>query len=148
MVNASPIVGKGQEQIGIWLDTVQMAPTPQVPGQGSWHLVRIQAWDFGQSVFTKHSGWQPSYGFPLKSGRHSQYAVLCLSRQYALVPHGEGLHGLEGVGGSTGAAIKFGHKEINKPFKVIRRLVLYKKEFAWSWKRVILQEHKTVQERG
>lgn len=35
MVNASPMVGAGQEQTGMWLDTVQRAPTPQVPGQGS-----------------------------------------------------------------------------------------------------------------
>lgn len=104
IVNAFPIVGAGHEQIGMWLDTVQMAPTPQVPGQGSWHLVLIQACDFEQSVFTKHSGWQLSYGFPLKSGRHSQYAVLSLSLQYALIPHGEGLHGLESVVGGSGVA--------------------------------------------
>lgn len=60
IVNASPIVGRGQEQIGIWLETVQIAPTPQVPGQGSWHLVLTQACDFRQSVLVKHSGWQPS----------------------------------------------------------------------------------------
>lgn len=34
-VKASPIVGNGQEQMGTWLDTVQIAPTPQVLGQGS-----------------------------------------------------------------------------------------------------------------
>jgi len=64
-VKASPIVGNGQEQMGTWLDTVQIAPTPQVPGQGSWHLVFMHACDFGQSVFTRHSGWQPWYGLPL-----------------------------------------------------------------------------------
>lgn len=48
----------GQLQIGMWFSTVHMASWPQVPGQGSLHLFRIQARLRGQSEFKIHSGLQ------------------------------------------------------------------------------------------
>ena len=45
--------------------TLHSAFVPQVPGQGSWHLDRIQLNVDGQSVSTTHSGRQPSYGLPI-----------------------------------------------------------------------------------
>lgn len=49
-----------------------MAFRPQVPGQGSIHLLRKQALSRGQSVFNTHSGRHPKYGFPWNSDRHVQ----------------------------------------------------------------------------
>lgn len=40
--------------------TWQIAFCPQVPGQGSWHLLRMQALFDGQSELSTHSGLQPS----------------------------------------------------------------------------------------
>ena len=63
-LKASPVKPSGQEQIGMWLETEQIALIPQVPGQGSEHLFLIQALYIKQSLLTKHSGRQPSYGLP------------------------------------------------------------------------------------
>lgn len=87
---ASPVVLSGHVQIGMWLDTVQTADTPHVPGQGSWHLLRMHAWFIGQSELTRHSGRQTSYGFPWYSGMHSHMANEFSTRQWALDPHGDG----------------------------------------------------------
>ena len=68
--------------------TLHSAFVPQVPGQGSWHLDRIQLNVDGQSVSTTHSGRQPSYGLPIYSGKHSQSPFLHI----AFGPQGDGLH--------------------------------------------------------
>lgn len=90
IVNASPVVPSGHVQMGMWFPTEQIAPTPQVPGQGSWHLFRIHAKFIGQSEFAKHSGRQFTYGFPWYSGKHSQIALLFSVLHRALDPHGDG----------------------------------------------------------
>lgn len=66
-------------------------------------MVLIQACERGQSLLTRHSGWQPSsYGFPRYSAMHSQMASPFRSRQFVLTPHGDGRQGLGGTETSTG----------------------------------------------
>lgn len=48
----------------------------------------------GQSVFRTHSGRQPSYGFPIYSGRQIHAPAPFCSRHWAFAPHGEGLQGV------------------------------------------------------
>jgi hypothetical protein len=48
----------GQEQIGVWLMTLHLAPAPHDPGQGSLHFSRIQAKLLGHSELMVHSGLQ------------------------------------------------------------------------------------------
>ena len=48
----------GQEQVGLWLTTVQMALGPQLPGHGSTHFMLTQARAGLHSELTKHSGRQ------------------------------------------------------------------------------------------
>lgn len=79
--------------LGTWLITWQSAFWPQVPGQGSWHLFRMQARFDGQSEFRTHSGRQPSYGFPVYSGRQVHDPALFCCLQMALAPQGVGLQG-------------------------------------------------------
>lgn len=57
--NAFPLKPRGQLHIGMWFTTRHSAFSPQVPGQGSAHLLLIQALVFGQSLFKTHSGLQP-----------------------------------------------------------------------------------------
>lgn len=71
---ASPVRPSGHEHIGIWFETKHTADMPHVPGQGSWHLFRIQALFIVQSELTRHSGLHDSYGFPWYSSIHSQIA--------------------------------------------------------------------------
>jgi len=83
--------------MGIWLVTSHRALTPQVPGQGSMHLLRTQARSLGQSVFRTHSGRQETYGSPWYSGIHEHWPF----RQRALAPQGDGLQGSSATGGAT-----------------------------------------------
>lgn len=48
----------GQVQIGMWFITLQFAPIPQEPGQGSLHFSRMQAWVLRHSELIMHSGLQ------------------------------------------------------------------------------------------
>lgn len=54
--NGFPVILSGQTHVGIWFITSQLAFTPHVPGQGSLHLLPIQALSLGQSAFSTHSG--------------------------------------------------------------------------------------------
>ena len=56
---AFPVIPGKQLHIGIWLYTLHCAFSPQVPGHGSTHLLRMQARDKGQSLLRMHSGRQP-----------------------------------------------------------------------------------------
>ena len=67
----SPVNPEGQEHVGMWLITSHLAFCPHVPGHGSRHLLRMQAWSRLHSVFSTHSGRQASYGLPTYSGEHS-----------------------------------------------------------------------------
>merc|ERR1711962_1037476 len=79
--------------MGTWLLTLQIALTPQVPGQGSMHLFLWHALLEGQSECTTHSGLHATYGSPKYSGIHLQDpAFLCLLHT-AFEPHGDGLQG-------------------------------------------------------
>lgn len=78
--------------------------SPQVPGQGSTHLLRIQALSCGQSMLKTHSGLHPLYASPLYSGKQLHAPLL----QIAFGPHGDGLHG----SGSGGAAKNFSFKNL------------------------------------
>lgn len=79
----------GQLQIGIWFGTLHIALTPHVPGQGSTHLLRMQALSLAQSEFNTHSGRQPTYGSPKNSGKQVHVPF----EHSALKPHGDGLQG-------------------------------------------------------
>lgn len=89
-LNGSPESPDGQLQIGMWFVTVHKAEWPQTPGQGSRHLVFIQARFRAQSLLRTHSGRHPTYGSPWKSWRHSHTAILLRTRQFALLPQGDG----------------------------------------------------------
>ena len=56
--SGSPVNPDGQEQVGLWLTTVQMALGPQLPGQGSTHFMLTQAKAGLHSELTRHSGRQ------------------------------------------------------------------------------------------
>lgn len=58
-VNGFPVYPGRQAQVGAWLGTVHSALMPQVPGQGSLHLLLTQALFLGQSEFVTHSGLHP-----------------------------------------------------------------------------------------
>lgn len=90
---AFPDIPLGQLHIGTWLYTLQIAFCPQVPTQGSIHLLRTQALFWGQSLFWTHSGRQSSYGFPRYSGRQVQTPLL----HSAFGPQGEGLQRSDGT---------------------------------------------------
>lgn len=73
--------------------TWHSAFNPQVPGQGSLHLLFTHALVLVQSVLRTHSGRQPEYGSPKYSGRHVHEPAPLRSLQIALTPQGDGLHG-------------------------------------------------------
>lgn len=85
-----------QEHIGMWFATVHWAFDPQVPGQGSKHLLPIQALSRGHSLFSTHSGLQPLYGSPWNSGKHEQTPF----SHNVFGPHGVGLQGFVFAGGA------------------------------------------------
>lgn len=78
-----------------------MAFWPQVPGHGSVHLFLTHALFEGQSEFKTHSGLQPSYGFPIYSGKQVQEPAPLSSLQIAFAPHGEGVQGVAFSGGGA-----------------------------------------------
>jgi hypothetical protein len=80
--------------VGEWFKTLQSALRPHTPGQGSTHLLLLQALFLAQSEFVTHSGRQPAYGSPKYSGRQTQDPAPFLSLHKALAPQGDGLHGL------------------------------------------------------
>lgn len=90
----------------MWLTTSQLAPCPHVPIHGSRHLLRIQALSLEHSVFNTHSGRQFSYGFPVYSGKHSQFPF---PLQTAFGPQGDGLHGSDASGRSVAICTKIKH---------------------------------------
>lgn len=75
--------------MGMWLMTSHIAFCPQVPGQGSAHLLRMHALSLGHSALTTHSGLHPTYGSPWYSGLHVHTPL----SQRAFDPQGVGLHG-------------------------------------------------------
>ena len=93
--NGFPDIFSGQLHTGMWLMTSHLAFCPHVPGQGSLHLLRIQALSLGQSVLSTHSGRHPEYGSPWYSGKHVQTP----SRHWVFGPHGVGLQRSTGSGG-------------------------------------------------
>lgn len=58
-IKALPLMPFGQEHIGTWFMTSQMAFSPQVPIHGLTHLFRKHPLSSGQSVLYTHSGRQP-----------------------------------------------------------------------------------------
>lgn len=81
-----------QMQFGVWLTTLHSAFSPQTPGQGSLHLLFIQANVFGHSLLLIHSGLQLG-GCPLNSGRHEQLGDSLITLHMAFDPHGDGWQG-------------------------------------------------------
>lgn len=73
---------------------MQSVLKPQVPGQGSLHLLFTHALSCAQSELVTHSGLQPVYGSPKYSGKHVQEPAPFCSLHIAFAPHGEGLQGL------------------------------------------------------
>lgn len=79
--------------MGAWLNTRHMAPLPQVPGQGSIHLLRTQVRSRWHSELTTHSGRHPvvdaSPNVPLG---HEHIALSPATEHTAPGPHGDGVH--------------------------------------------------------
>lgn len=86
---AFPTNSGKHEQIGMWFVTIHCAFNPQVPTQGSKHLLRMQALSRGQSLFSTHSGLQPRYGSPWYSGKQEHTPL----SHIVFGPQGEGLQG-------------------------------------------------------
>lgn len=61
---AFPVNPFGHEHIGKWLYTLQIASVPHVLKHGSTHFFFTQAFSWGQSLLSKHSGLHPKYGSP------------------------------------------------------------------------------------
>lgn len=76
-------------QFGVWLTTRHSALIPQVPGQGSLHLLLMQARLEAHSLLDTHSGLQFG-GDPIKSGRHEQDGDSPTARHSAFGPQGDG----------------------------------------------------------
>lgn len=100
-LRGSPVKPGLQVQEGAWFIVRHSALIPQVPGQGSLHLLFKQAFERSQSAFMTHSGRQPVYGSPKYSGRQVHDPAPFLSLHKAFAPHGEGLQGI--LGPSVGA---------------------------------------------
>lgn len=98
LMNGSPVIRGGQLQIGLWLTTSHLAPTPQDPAQGFMHFWLLHASDRPQSELTTHSGRQAG-GEPLYDGKHEQTDWPLIGLHWLYGPHGDGWHGV----GSTGA---------------------------------------------
>lgn len=98
------------------MTTLHSAFKPQVPGQGSLHLLFTHALLRSQSVFITHSGLQPVYGSPKYSGKHIQDPAPLRSLHTAFAPQGDGLHGI--LGPSVGATVIEILSKIDIPRKI------------------------------
>lgn len=99
---------RGQLQIGLWLTTLQLAPTPQAPAQASMHFCATQAWEAEQSASTSHSGRQPSGLDGLPTVPRSQVQEAWpepVTEQRARGPHGLGWQGSRGRQPVTGLPV-------------------------------------------
>lgn len=85
----------------MWEVVRHIALFPQLPMQGSEHLLCMQAKSNGHSEFIVHSGLQFG-GLPMKLLEQAQTAFNPLRRQIELGPHGEGLQGSTCTIGSIG----------------------------------------------
>lgn len=92
-LKGSPVNPSRQVHMGEWFTTIQSAFAAHVPGHGSIHLFLIHALLLEQSELTKHSGWQPSYGFPKYPFTHRHAPAPALSSHSVFGPHGDGVHG-------------------------------------------------------
>lgn len=70
-VKGSPVCPSSQEHIGLCSRTAHTALLPHEPGQGSLHLLLMQALFEGQSLLTVHSRRQAG-GVPSKLGKQVQ----------------------------------------------------------------------------
>jgi hypothetical protein len=105
--------------------TLQLAPAPQEPGQGSLHFSRMQAKLLGHSELMVHSGRQFG-GEPVYVGRQEQEGEPPTSRHCEFAPQGLGTHGFTttGLGGSTGGAAMI---------YVMRSSWGFRMELTWNW---------------
>lgn len=84
--------------MGVWLFTVQSAPTPQEPGHGSLHFSFIHALLLGHSALITHSGLQLG-GLPTYWGKQEHDGYPPWSWHVENNPQGFGIHGFNGSGG-------------------------------------------------
>lgn len=80
-------------QIGVWFITLQVAPIPQDPKQGSLHFSLMQANLLEHSELIEHSGRQFG-GLPIYSDKQEQDGEPPISRHSEFGPHGDGTQGL------------------------------------------------------
>lgn len=99
-MNGSPEYCGGQLQMGLWLTTSHLAPTPQAPGHGFRHFWLLQASLRPQSELTIHSGRQDG-GLPIKPITHEQTAWSLTSRHMLWGPQGDGLQGCTEIGAAN-----------------------------------------------
>lgn len=93
-MNGSPEYPTGQTQIGMWSCTRHSALNPHDPSQGFLHLSAMHAWWDGQSVLTRHSGWQLG-GEPMYPCIQEQEGLSLIGRHSLKSPQGLGWHGFE-----------------------------------------------------
>jgi len=84
--------------MGLWFSTLQLAFTPQEPGQGSWQRWPMQARLGLQWAWMVHSGLQPwgDEGSPIMPATQVQMAWLFLIWQFVFLPQGDGEQGSDG----------------------------------------------------
>lgn len=92
VTKGSPVNPALHVQIGLWFMTWQRALIPHVPGHGSLHFWCIQAWCWGQSVLTTHSGLHVG-GVPTNPSWQEHTPWPSTSLQLLYGPQGEGTHG-------------------------------------------------------
>lgn len=111
LLKGSPVISTGQVQMELWLNTLQTAFKPQDPGHGSTHFLLMQAKLLEHSELIVHSGRQFG-GIPMYCERQEQDGSPLISLHWELGPHGDGLHGSNGVV-STGAEAKINIVNVN-----------------------------------
>lgn len=92
--------------------TLQRAPTPQDPGQGSVHFWLMQALLLGHSALMLHSGRQLG-GDPIYVGKQEQDGEPLILRHSAFCPQGDGTQGSR----CSSCAITGGAKGISSSLK-------------------------------
>lgn len=85
----------------MWFITLQIAPTPQDPGQGSRHFSLIHAKILVHSELMVHSGRQFG-GVPMYPARQEHEGLSRIFLHSENGPHGDGTQGFIGVGEYSG----------------------------------------------
>lgn len=130
--NALPCIPGGQLHIGMWALTSHSAFGAHVPGQGSLHLLLMQALSRLQSELRTHSGRQPVYGSPWNSGRQLHLPLL----HCELDPHGEGSQGSSCWGAKMWSYLVY--------FVIIKKMVFVSYEEQLELEDTVRKNHQRI----